>query len=96
MGTGYNGPDDRPTKVQRLYGNCSLCGLHNKDGPLCPLYKGGDSVRVRQDICPHSLLTLWSPRGDHLAQDLRFANKFWTSQFNLLGTDLQFSTAFHP
>ena len=29
-------------------------------------------------------------------RDPRFTNKFWTSLFNLLGTDLWFSIAFHP
>ena len=29
-------------------------------------------------------------------QDLRFTSKFWTSLFDLLSTDLRFSTAFHP
>ena len=29
-------------------------------------------------------------------QDPRFTSKFWTSLFDLLGTDLRFSTAFHP
>ena len=29
-------------------------------------------------------------------RDPRFTSKFWTSLFNLLGTDLRFSTAFHP
>ena len=29
-------------------------------------------------------------------RDPRFTSKFWTSLFDLLGTDLRFSTAFHP
>ena len=29
-------------------------------------------------------------------QDPRFTGKFWRALFDLLGTDLQFSTAFHP
>ena len=29
-------------------------------------------------------------------RDPKFTSKFWTSLFNLLGTDLRFSTAFHP
>ena len=29
-------------------------------------------------------------------RDPRFTSKFWTSLFGLLGTDLRFSTAFHP
>ena len=29
-------------------------------------------------------------------RDPRFTNKFWTSLFDLLGTDLRFSIAFHP
>ena len=29
-------------------------------------------------------------------RDPRFTSKFWTTLFELLGTDLRFSTAFHP
>ena len=29
-------------------------------------------------------------------QDPRFTGKFWRSLFDLLGTDLRFSTAYHP
>ena len=29
-------------------------------------------------------------------RDTRFTSRFWTTLFNLLGTDLRFSTAFHP
>ena len=29
-------------------------------------------------------------------RDPRFTGKFWRSLFDLLGTDLRFSTAFHP
>ena len=29
-------------------------------------------------------------------RDPRFTSKFWTTLFTLLGTDLRFSTAFHP
>lgn len=29
-------------------------------------------------------------------QDPRFTSKFWKGLFDLLGTDLWFSTAFHP
>ena len=28
--------------------------------------------------------------------DLRFTGKFWESLFDLLGTDLRFSTIYHP
>ena len=29
-------------------------------------------------------------------RDPRFTGKFWTELFQLLGTDLRFSTAYHP
>ena len=29
-------------------------------------------------------------------RDPRFTSKFWESLFDLLGTDLRFSTAYHP
>ena len=59
-------PGDGFTIVEWLYGHCGLCGLHDKNSPLCPLYKGGDSARVRHDSCRHYLLTTWPPWSDHL------------------------------
>ena len=29
-------------------------------------------------------------------RDARFTSRFWTSLFNMMGTDLKFSTANHP
>ena len=36
---------------------------------------------------PEVIISDWDPK---------FTSKFWTSLFDLLGTDFWFSTAFHP
>ena len=89
-------PSDRFTRVERLYCHCGLCGSHDKNGPLCPLYQkviAPEYARIFVDIVfrLRGLPEVIISNRDH-----KFTNKFWTNLFALLATNLRFSMAFHP
>lgn len=66
MGADDGRSGDRFSKVQRLYSNCGLYELDEKDSPLFYLHTRGDSDRVRQDLRRHCLPPTGPPWSDHL------------------------------
>ena len=87
----------RPPRIRKVHSRGSLCGPVDKTGAFCPVYKGGHRLQIMRgsSLIPSSA-TMGYQRSSFLDRDPRFTSKFWTTLFELLGTDLRFSTAFHP
>ena len=61
-----------------------------------PCSKTSDASKVARLFFSHCVCKFGLPRTIVLDRDVRFTNYFWKTLWHMLGTQLKFSTAYHP